>query len=495
MIKKDLIPISDEIARVLEIIRAQPGHTATYHVGGQVRDALVHNDSYDTDLEVHGKVDFEKLIRALEEAGFTVSLVGQSFSVITIRLADFSTVDIAPPRRESKTGPGHKGFRVEADSSLTLREACARRDFTINAMAWNSQTGEVFDFFDGINDLKTRTLRHTSPAFTEDPLRVLRGMRFASYFDMRLAPETAELCRSIVDTYDELPRDRVWGEFLKMASKGMFFSAALDFLQASGWDVHFPQLKALQNIPQAKEYHDEDVWTHAGLAANAASMRAIADGIAGHHRAIRVLAALLHDVGKATHTQHNRRERLQYRLDHGIDEYVAFRKFEEEGPGKIRITSWGHAEAGVEPAIQFLESIGAPNIFKTYIIPLIREHMRWINGKPSKASVRKLVRDLSPIPIEDWAATVRADQEGRRSTHKSAVEIDEIKRWVEIAQSLGIEEEPEPPILTGGHLIEYGLKQGPIVGVILKAALKAQDEGAFTDEAGALEWMKEHVTL
>src|SRR5580704_15232058 len=155
-------------------------------VGGAVRDALLGLEPKDFDVEVYG-ISYDRLAGLLAPYG-RVDLVGKSFGVVKFFGFDFSI-----PRRESKTGPHHRDFQTQFDESITPREAASRRDFTINAIAYDPVRDEVLDFFGGQEDLKNRVLRATSEAFREDPLRVLRGMQFACRFDLTLDPATAEV--------------------------------------------------------------------------------------------------------------------------------------------------------------------------------------------------------------------------------------------------------------------------------------------------------------
>ena len=185
-------------------------------VGGCVRDWLLGLEPKDFDIEVYG-LDYETMGRALTPFGPT-DLVGRSFGVLKVRL-EGAEYDFSLPRRESKTGAGHRGFAVAPDPALTEAEAAARRDFTVNAIAYDPVEGRILDFHHGTDDLKQKILRHTGPAFTEDPLRVLRAFQFAARFEFTVAPDTAALCRSISDTYAELPVERIWGEWDKWATK------------------------------------------------------------------------------------------------------------------------------------------------------------------------------------------------------------------------------------------------------------------------------------
>ena len=159
--------------------------------GGAVRDTILGKQPKDFDIEVHG-LDYEALGRSLAPFGPT-DLVGRSFGVLKVRL-EGTEYDFSLPRRESKTGAGHRGFAVAPDPALTEAEAAARRDFTINAISFDPLENRILDFHGGTDDLKKRILRHTSAAFVEDPLRVLRAFQFAARFELTMAPETIRQC-------------------------------------------------------------------------------------------------------------------------------------------------------------------------------------------------------------------------------------------------------------------------------------------------------------
>ncbi|HTO03906.1 MAG TPA: polynucleotide adenylyltransferase, partial [Opitutus sp.] len=210
-------------------------------VGGGVRDWLLGLPSKDFDIEVAG-VDFDALHRALSPFGAT-DVIGRSFGVIKVRSATSGAeYDFSLPRRESKTGSGHRGFAVAPDPSLSDAEAAARRDFTLNAIAYDPFTGALIDPHHGQRDLQARVLRHTSDAFVEDPLRVLRAFQLAARFDFSLAPATAALCHRIADTFNELPVERVWGEWEKWAKKSIKPARGLAILEETGWLRHFVEV-------------------------------------------------------------------------------------------------------------------------------------------------------------------------------------------------------------------------------------------------------------
>jgi tRNA nucleotidyltransferase (CCA-adding enzyme) len=441
-----------DLVLILSAIRSTGGRPML--VGGCVRDTLLGLPVKDIDVEVYGVTDPDKLAATLAGAG-KVTEAGRSFGVFKVRRGD-TEVDVSLPRRESKTGAGHRGFTVIPDGQLGFAEASARRDFTINALMADPATVEIIDCHGGLDDLKADVLRHTSEAFAEDPLRVLRGVQFAARFGFRMATETAILCRPLLSSYRELATERVWGEWEKIGTRGTHISAALAVLRATWWDARYPELALMQGVPQDPEWHPEgDVWTHAGLAADQAARLADEAGLTGTDRLVVVFAALLHDVGKVTHTQ--------------IGE---------------QITSHGHAAAGVGPAREFLSFIGCPEATTARILPLIAEHMNCF-GRPSKPAVRRLVRRLVPATLTELALVCAADAKGRGDPDAWSTAAP----WFEMGQDLKVEERPAKGLLTGDHLIAAGMAPGPAFKPILAEALAAQDAGEFDDEAGALRWL------
>ena len=167
-----------------------------------LRSLLVRGDTLVATLSGLGKVD----------------LVGKSFGVAKFTKGGYE-VDFSLPRSELKTASGHRGFDVVPDPDLDPEKAALRRDFTINAISYDWKGQKIFDPLGGVEDLDHRRLKHSSAAFTEDPLRVLRGFQFCARFELEPSPETVELCRSIQTSYSELPVERVWMEWEKWATR------------------------------------------------------------------------------------------------------------------------------------------------------------------------------------------------------------------------------------------------------------------------------------
>jgi len=202
---------------LVQIFQQTPALNHAYLVGACVRDWLLGIANKDFDVEVFG-ISYEQLVEALKPWGRT-DLVGRSFGVVKLTVRSGLTFDFTIPRRDSKIAPGHKGFEITFDPGITPKEAAARRDFTINSLMYDPRRQEMLDFFGGLNDLRNRVLRHTSEAFVEDPLRVLRGMQLAGRFSLSAAPETVDLGRSMKAASPELAIERIREEWFKWAAK------------------------------------------------------------------------------------------------------------------------------------------------------------------------------------------------------------------------------------------------------------------------------------
>lgn len=456
-----VLPLPHALADVLD---GTPELASARLVGGCVRDAVLRETPKDFDVEVYG-IGYEALAGALARRG-RVDLVGRSFGVVKLTLADGAVVDFSVPRRDSKTGAGHRGFAIEADPSLSPRDAAARRDFTINALAWDPYRRVVIDHFGGLADLRDRVLRHTSEAFPEDPLRVLRGMQFAARFELTAAPETLALCRSIRGTHAELALDRVREEWFKWASLARRPSAGLRFLEACDWLANYPELAAMVGVPQEPQWHPEgDVWTHTLHALDAlAGFRAwrSADETT---RVTWSLAVLLHDTGKPATTAREMR--------HGIE----------------RVVSPVHESVGATLARSFLARIGAPGWTVTRVVPLVAEHMAHLQCRTERA-VRRLARRLEPETIASLAVVIEADVAGRPPLPADPPETLTTLRT--LAKRLHVANEAPKPILLGRHLLERGWHEGPALGRLLADAFEAQLDGDFADLDGALAWLAEH---
>ncbi|SCY19379.1 metal dependent phosphohydrolase [Nitrosospira sp. Nl5] len=256
----------------------------TYLVGGSVRDEILGLPVTDHDYVVVGSSP-DEMVRL----GYRP--VGKDFPVF---LHPQSQEQYALARTERKVSRGYKGFEVFASPEVTLQEDLARRDLTINSIA-KDQAGNIIDPFDGVADLEAGLLRHISPAFTEDPVRVLRTARFAARFGFRIAPETLALMSEMVHNgeVDALVPERVWQEFarglMEHKPSRMFYALR----ECSALTRIMPEVNALFGVPQPAKYHPEiDTGVHVMMVIDHAASK-------NHSLPVR-FAALTHDLGKGT---------------------------------------------------------------------------------------------------------------------------------------------------------------------------------------------------
>lgn len=256
----------------------------TYLVGGSVRDEILGLPVTDHDYVVVGSSPDEMI-----QLGYRP--VGKDFPVF---LHPESQEQYALARTERKVSRGYKGFEVYASPEVTLQEDLARRDLTINSIA-KDQDGNVIDPFDGVADLEAGVLRHISPAFTEDPVRVLRTARFAARFGFRIAPETLALMSEMVHNgeVDALVPERMWQELarglMERKPSRMFYALR----ECSALARIMPEVNTLFGVPQPAQYHPEiDTGVHVMM---------VIDHAASKNYSLPVrFAALTHDLGKGT---------------------------------------------------------------------------------------------------------------------------------------------------------------------------------------------------
>jgi len=258
-----------------------------YVVGGAVRDRLLGLPVQDRDWVVVGATPEEMIAQGFRP-------VGRDFPVF---LHPKSHEEYALARTERKVAAGYKGFTVYARPDVTLEEDLSRRDLTINAMAETAE-GTLIDPFGGAADIRSRRLRHVSPAFIEDPVRILRVARFAARFaplGFTVAAETNDLMRRMVDNgeVDALVPERVWQELERALGEDRP-AAFFEVLRACGaLAVLFPEINRLWGVPQPEQYHPEiDTGVHTMLVLEAAA-RLSKDTVVR-------FAALMHDLGKGT---------------------------------------------------------------------------------------------------------------------------------------------------------------------------------------------------
>lgn len=362
-----------------------------YRVGGFVRDTLLGLEPHDVDYVV---IDSSPEIMIAH--GFVQN--GEAFPVF---LHPVTRDEYALGRSELSTGDGYKDFKYKWEG-VTLEQDLKRRDLTINAMAMFDD-GEVFDPYGGRADLASGTLRHVSPAFSEDPLRILRVARLAARYDYTVAPETHELMVEMTNNgmLDALTAERVWQETEKalLTKKPSRFFEVLD--ECGALAVVFPELHAMKGVPQVPRYHAEgDVWIH-----NRMVMDEAAELAKDHEKNSRlriILGAVLHDLGK-TKTPAS----LLWNEDgsikgahHGHETPEVFGPLMEKFAERLRLPSslheFAHACAEVHQNVHRVTDMGSGGLARLY------ERL---------GLDRKLRHD--PTFLDDLVMMCRADNQGR----------------------------------------------------------------------------------
>lgn len=465
------------------LIALKKAGALSYLVGGTVRDLLLEHDIKDIDIEVH-HLTLDQLEELLRTFG-PVKLVGKKFGVLRLYYHD---VDWSLPRRDSA---GRKPM-VIIDPSLTIEQACRRRDVTMNAMAINlnslvdtfqdmysrivenhetlalSHVLDIVDPYGGRAALHDKALRAVDVTlFVEDPLRFFRVMQFIGRFEMMPDPELHDLCASMdlrdPLTHEPLARERIFEEIKKLLLKSKRPSLGFRWLQQLGrLKELFPELHALVGVAQRPDYHPEgDVFEHTMQALDAAAVCDLYQDsqigmTAEQEKFLIMLAVLCHDLGKPTTTD----DQLRCR---------------------------GHEEEGVKIARSFLKTISDDAFLLKGISKLIEHHIApfsFVREKAGSKAYKRLALKLAPeVNLRQLALVALADHRGRNAKNSEPLHqgFEELDSFWERAQTLDVLDKAEQPILLGRHLSDV-IQPGPKMGELLKEAYRIQIEEDIKDE-------------
>jgi tRNA nucleotidyltransferase (CCA-adding enzyme) len=470
--KAILLSMNEQVLKLCEAVREAGGRAML--VGGWVRDYLLGIESKDFDVEVYG-IEPERL-RTLLETLAPVNTVGEHFSVYKLafrnsedspptvnlksdasnrrpRQAERFEIDVSIPRRESKSGRGHRGFVIEGDPAMSFQEAARRRDFTINAILYDPLTGEIVDPFDGARDLKRRVLRAVAAdTFIEDSLRVLRAVQFAARFEMTVDPETVELCRRI--DLNDLPRERVWGEIEKLLTLAERPSIGLDTALALGvLDKLLPEVGALACSQMGTDSDGgPDAFTHTKHSLDKAVK--LTRDLSTAKRITVMLAVLCFDLGRPFA---------------GSDDQ-----------------SFNYGEASVGPAEAVIKRLGLYTFdgydVRAQALALVREHLtpRYFYEVRDRITDGDFRRLAQRVNLDLLYRVAKAHRLGLDSPPVA-------EDWfIEKARALGLEHGPPRPLLQGRHLVEIGLAPGPRMGEILRRVYELQLDGEVSTLEEAL---------
>lgn len=400
----------------------------TYLVGGAVRDQLLGLPVAERDWVVVGATPEELLARGFQP-------VGKDFPVF---LHPQTREEYALARTERKTAPGYHGFSVHAAPEVTLEDDLLRRDLTINAMARDRQ-GRLIDPYHGLHDLEGRWLRHVSPAFAEDPVRILRVARFSARYaplGFRVAPETLALMRAMVASgeADHLTPERVWAETVRALGEnrpGQF----IETLRACGaLERIFPELNRLFGVPQPPSHHPEiDTGVHT-LLALAQAVRLDADPVSR-------FAVLVHDLGKGTTPA-------------------------GEWPRHL-----GHEQRGADLVRVFCQRLRVPNMYRELGVLTARFHThchRALELRPKTLlnTLQGLDALRKPQRFEQFLVACEADARGRLGLEDRAYRQAALMRQIHQAAAS----------VRARSLIERGL-----TGLALAEALRLERLAAITE--------------
>ncbi len=458
-----MISLPEELIPITDHLLAEGCYPVI--VGGYLRDFLLKQESKDIDIEVYAVKNLNTLQTLLEPFG-SVNLVGKSFGVLKLSLGDYE-LDFALPRTESKKGSGHRGFDVLLSGQMDFVTAARRRDFTVNAMGYDINSSFLLDPYGGQKDLNTRTLRCVKEeTFVEDPLRILRAVQMSARFDLICDNNLLRLMRSMISKGDlkELPKERIFGEFIKLLLKASKPSIGLELMDRLGVLDSLPELKALKGVPQSNRHHPEgDVWIHTLMAVD--EMAKLRTNIDKRDLTL-MLAVLCHDFGKPATT-------------------------------KMRDGRWralGHEEAGIAPTRSFLERLCDEKRLIDDVVSLVAHHQRPLalyNQQSKNSAIRRLAMK---VKINDLILIAKADFLGRSSKEAKKGEFPAGEWLREKAFALRIYQQPLKPLLQGRDLIAAGLKPSGSFKGILETTFEAQLDGKFSTYEEAKIWLDNYLT-
>jgi tRNA nucleotidyltransferase (CCA-adding enzyme) len=451
--------ISKAVIKLCEAVKQAGGRALL--VGGWVRDFARGVENVDYDIEVYGLE--APILRSLIEAHGKVDAVGEAFTVYKVRLRDREmrksfVVDVSLPRRESKTGRGHRGFVIEGDPWMSFEEAARRRDFTINAMMYDPLKDEILDPYRGREDISRRIIRIVDQnTFVEDSLRVLRAMQFAARFEYSIDQATIELCRTI--DLSDLPAERIWAEVEKWLLQSRQPSIGLWAARDLGiTEKLWPEIHALIDCPQDPIAHPEgDVFIHTGMVLDEA--RKLIDDLPRPKQIVVMLAALCHDLAKPYTTKVDG-DRIRAR-EHEMMGVTITEAFLD----RLKLFTFDNYDAR-QQTLALVEFHAVPH--------------QWF--KTSESITDGMFRRLAlKTELDLLYRVARADCLGRKGDFKPDAE----EWFIERARSLGVEECAPKQLLMGRHVLDLGLQPGPRIGEINRAVYEMQLDGevATLDEA------------
>lgn len=464
----------------LRLLRSRYPKAEVYIVGGSVRDQLLDRPARDLDFLIRN-VTYDQLARYFKRHG-TAQFAGQRFGVIKFRPSHSDAVfDIALPRLEHSLGlsGGYRDFEIHSDPTLPIEDDLRRRDFTINAMAWDLYSKKLIDPNGGLADIVGRRIRAVGDPvlrFQEDYTRLLRALRFSIALDFSVEDRTWQTLKRLnMHLADPiLPREVVAAEIVRMFDEKPL--EAIDLLDLSGaLRVLIPEALAMQNCQQPPQYHSEGtVWSHARLAVESFGTNDFRKSFPKFvPDAELVFTAWLHDIGKP------------------------YAKKNVMNRGRVESTFCNHDQVGAELAAKIadrLKLISAGGLISPDRIRwLIRNHLTVLHADtlPLRVVERLFLNPL--VPGEKLLALIFADvwasqtDEGRRAWAGFA----ELKKKIAVVRRRGFRSGKSYYLLNGAEIMRSKkIKAGPRVGALLESLRAAQLAGTVATRQAALAFVK-----
>jgi tRNA nucleotidyltransferase (CCA-adding enzyme) len=426
-----------------------------YIVGGAVRDAVMGNTPKDIDLMVSG-LDGNQIEEALAGKG-KVNLTGKQFGVYRLRIGQ-DEVEIAMPRSEVSTGPRHTDFKIEANPLLPPGQDLERRDFTANAMAFNPDTQELLDPFNGQQDIVNGHLRMVNGnAFRDDPLRIVRALVAYARFGLEPDEKLLDSMKEYGNQIRHLPAERIQMELDKLLS-GPNPSGAFAIAEETGiMDYLVPELSQAFGFDQMNPHHDLDVGSHTLMVLSAMTHLSNDPDLR--------LAALMHDVGKPDSFWHD-----ESAPEGGGGHF--YKKVLDDG------TTLGedHEEVGADLAHEFMTRLRYPNARIDRVTTLVRNHMfpYFTNARGARKFLNSVGGDVKMAM--DLLTLREADASGKRDGAMNEYDTGALARSRQLLQEVIDNQNAfttRDLDINGSDLLAKGMKPGPEIGATLERLLQA----------------------
>jgi tRNA nucleotidyltransferase (CCA-adding enzyme) len=434
--------LAKRIAQVVDLHGGQ-----AYFVGGCVRDELLGRIPKDIDIEVFG-IEAGDLKRIMEEDVGDVALCGESFGIL--KVTSGVTIDVGMPRKDKCVGKSHRSFMVGTDPDMSTEEASNRRDITYNALMKRVTTGELFDFHGGVSDLSAGIVRAVDEKrFLEDPLRMLRAVKFASRYEHIIEENTLRLIKNHVSQIENLPKERIFTEISDILMEGKTSSYGFHLMNMTGLlDILLPEISVLQCVDQNPQWHPEgNAYIH--------TMNCVEHYKPEDRDLITQLALLFHDTGKVYGTINHEARSVEIVND-------AFPK---------RLTS----EKEVIDRVS----------------NLVGHHMQMYGGNVTRARVKRLASKSS---MEDLIKIFRADKLSRTPDVSVYEECEtHIQEFLTVYDEIQNEVEP---IIRGRDIQAFYssvIQEGPMYSIVLNKVYQLQLDDVFSDYEGGLKCLDDVV--